>query len=152
MKFLLAGRLPIGQHIVALLGSFALVAIVLWVVLVDRDEPVEFLNGSIIPDPAIAGQSVTVRWRTNWIRKCEGITSREVVGSDKIVRAYKKEPARIPVTLGRQVSDTVFMLATVPPGEAEYRGVLRFHECGFTSRWYPIDVTVPSLYFDVAGQ
>ena len=127
--------------IVAVIGAFAL-----W----DHREPMEHIRGKIVPNPAMPGQQVTVRWSSNWYRTCEASVHREIVTSDLIVRRYL--PYKLmPVRLGEQTSETSFMLNEMqPPGLTSHRSTLRFDECGLLSRFWPIEIHSPPLYFEVA--
>lgn len=116
----------------------------------DRAAPVRFIEGSIVPETVTPGQAVSVQWLDVWVRQCEATLSRELVGSDEIIRAYRSHPIRVPVKLGEQMSQTRFRVsANMPDGPATYRAILRFNDCGVTSRWWPIVVKVPSLHFTV---
>ena len=126
-------------------------ALGLGIIAFDRRDPINFVAGEIIPANPQAGKDVTVRWTTEWSRACEAVVSREVVGSDLIVKGYLKYDLRIPTRLGQQTSDTTFTLAQAhPSGLTAYRANLHFHSCGLTSRLWPITVETPPLYFQVA--
>jgi hypothetical protein len=116
----------------------------------DRRAPVIFSEGEIMPRVVVGGTRVTVRWTVDWRRHCEGELSRQVVGKDQVIRAYRKRALRVPVNLGRQVSDTIFTVAKgLPAGPVLYEGIIRFPNCGVTSRQWPIEVRVPALNFVV---
>jgi hypothetical protein len=116
----------------------------------DRAKPVLFVQATISPDPAIVGAMVNVRWTDVWYRRCEGELSRQIVSSDGVIHAYRKHIMRIPVDLGQQQIDIPFFLPRgIPAGETIYQAVVRFNNCGITSRWWPLEVSVPSLTFDV---
>jgi len=139
------------QHIwagtVLVLGAVTLASLVA----ADRTDPVILESGYIAEDPVRPGQRVHVRWTTTWQRQCEGVLSRELVGSDGVVKAYRKHFLRVPVNLGRQTSDTRFIVPEdMAQGEAVYSGIIRFHECGVTSRFVPLKVEVPEIGFSVA--
>jgi len=121
-----------------------------WVFVIDRAPPFEYINTTISPSPAVAGQSVAVRRYLDWHRQCEGDVWREVVGPDKIVRAYDKTYTRVP-SLGHQVIESQFILPmAIPDGKAIYRGRVVFRSCGLTSRLMPIEVSFQEVAFDVA--
>lgn len=116
----------------------------------DRAAPLTMIEGHIMPDTVSSGERVTVRWQVDWRRICEGELSRQLIGSDKIVRAYQKRFVRIPVNVGTQYSDTPFKLPPgLPAGETTYEGIIRFRDCGITSRFVPLEVKVPPVYFNV---
>lgn len=122
-------------------------------VVVDRRDPVSFVDGLIIPDPVMAGQVVIVRRSVVWYRACEAEVSREVVGSDQIIHPYVKFTLRIPIRLGPQVAESQQSLQ-LPGGlptraSAAYHAVLRFHRCGLTSRAWPLVVDAPPISFHV---
>ena len=142
-------RRRLYQHLLA--SDTALVLVVL--VVIDRRDPMSFGDGRVIPDPARAGQVVTARRSVVWYRACEAEVSREVVGSDRIVRPYVKFTLRIPTRLGPQVVDSQpnIQLPIGLPAHAQnsYQAVLRFHRCGLTSRVWPLVVDAPPIFFDV---
>jgi hypothetical protein len=116
----------------------------------DRAAPLAFTEGHIAPQPAAPGSVVTVNWINTWLRVCEGELSRQLIGSDGVVRAYRKHFLRVPVNLGTQRSETRFRLPpSFPQGPAVYEGLIRFRDCGMTSRIWPLEVRVPELRFSV---
>lgn len=139
-----------GQHVAAALVLVVSGLLITGFVTRDRAPPVSFEHGEIIPNEVRAGQRVVVRWTTHWNRQCEGELSREVSGPDNVVKAYRMRVLRVPVYLGRQTADTTFIVPIgMPPGPATYDGIIRFTDCGLTSRWHPIVVQVPQLSFTV---
>lgn len=135
-----------GQHVLAAVACTAIVSLVTF----DRRIPLEHIAGEIIPHNVKAGADVAVRWKIIWHRACEATVSRELVGSDLVVRAYQKYQLRIPTTMGQQVGEAQFVIAaSQPPGLTAYRASLRFHDCGLTSRVWPLTIETPVLYFDV---
>ena len=152
MKAAEAVRQVADRH--AFLAPLAAVFAVALVLLIafDRKAPLTFLQGEVRPEMPVAGQTVSVRWHTIWNRRCQGTVSREIVGPDLIIRAYRRHWLRVPVRLGQQVSDTDFQLdKALPVGATIYRAVVRFEDCGLTSRLWPIEVVAPELWFDVRG-
>ena len=116
----------------------------------DRRPPLEYIAGEVIPERPHPGQDITARWTANWSRLCEAVVSREIVGSDLIVRPYLKFNLRIPTRLGIQTRDAPFALGdTLPLGLTAYHATLRFHDCGLTSWLWPITLNQPPLYFQV---
>jgi len=135
---------------IAAIGVLMLGAVGAIAIKADRATPLTMIEGEIVPDTIRSGERITVRWLNHWNRICEGELSRQLIGSDKIVRAYQKRFVRIPINVGMQYSDTEFKLPPgLPPGETTYEGVVRFRECGFTSRFVPLEVKVPPVYFNV---
>lgn len=132
----------IAVLIVGVIGAVSLKA--------DRAAPLTFIDGHVLPDPAPNGSGVIVRWNIEWYRRCEGELSRQLIGSDGIVRAYQKRFIRVPVNTGKQFSDTRFTLPpSLPEGATTYEGLIRFRDCGLTSRLWPLEVKVPALTFMV---
>lgn len=146
-------RPMLRQHALAALVMIGAGVGIAAIIGVDRAAPLRFEAGEILPDPAKPGTLLRVRWRTQWLRKCEGVNSRELVGSDAVIRPYAKYVMRIPAFLGEQTADTEFWLPwTMPSGPTTYRAVIRFDNCGYTSRWWPIEVRVPDVQFTTAAQ
>ena len=130
--------------------SIALAAAVTAGVAYDRRDPLTFVEASISPDPAVAGREAILRWHTEWSRACEAVVSRELIGSDRIVRAYVAYRLRIPTRVGLQTADIEFRIPpAIPQGETVYRAVMRFSSCGITSRFAPLVVETPEVRFNV---
>ena len=116
----------------------------------DRAPPVEFIEGTILPSLVIAGQRAQVRWNVDWKRQCSGLVSRELYDAEHQVRRYKPFIPPVPVQLGSQsVINEFWAFSSLPAGETKYRAIIRFTNCGFTSRWWPIELRVPDLTFQV---
>lgn len=142
-------RAMLPHHVLALAATIALSIFLAY----DRREPLLFEHGEIVPEHAMPGERVIVRWTTDWRRQCEGVVSRDLVGSDNVIKIYRSRPLRVPAQLGRQTADTPFHLPeTMPLGHAEYRAIVRFESCGITSRIWPLQLNVPALSFDVIGR
>jgi hypothetical protein len=134
------------QHVLALVTCLALGMGLLF----DRRPPLQFSHGAIVPVVAAPGATVHVRWNTIWRRQCLGMVSRDIVGSDNVIRIYRRHELRVPASLGPQTSDTPFALTNaLPPGRTEYRAVIQFDNCGITSRLWPLTVDVPKLVFEI---
>jgi len=127
-----------------------LAGLVFGAVVYDRRDPLEYISGEILPSAPVPGDRVVVRWKTHWYRACEAVVSREIVGSDLVVRPYLKFDLRIPTRMGEQVSDNPFALSeTLPHGLTSYRATLRFPNCGVTSWFVPLTVQTGDLFFQV---
>jgi len=136
----------LSQHMLALATCLVLIAAVAF----DRRPPLLFLQGEIIPDSVAPGATVSARWRTEWRRQCMGMVSRDIVGSDGVIRIYARHSLRVPASVGVQLSDTPFVLSNaLPKGRTEYRAVVQFESCGLTSRLWPLSIEAPRLLFDV---
>jgi len=134
------------QHILALATCLTLIGLVAF----DRRPPLAFLQGEVVPQQVAPGSIVHVRWTTQWSRQCLGMVSRDIVGSDGVIRIYARHSLRIPAALGVQSSDTPFTLSNaLPQGNTRYRAVVQFETCGLTSRIWPLSVDAPTLAFKV---
>lgn len=149
---LVFSRAMISQHVFAAAAAvvLAIAGISAWSF--DRRAPLTFEGGHILPVKVTPGTPVNVRWHTVWHRQCEGVVSREVTGSDGVIRPYAKVTLRIPINVGDQTSDTSFWIPhTMPTGRARYAATVRFERCGYTSGWWPIEVRTPPVWFDVVA-
>ena len=100
-----------------------------------------------------AGADISVTRHTLWRRRCDGYIFREIVGSDRLVRPYTRSQIRVPAQLGFQsVRSTFRAPLDLPTGEAIYRSVVKFYECGVTSRFWPLEVEIPEITFDGAAK
>lgn len=145
-------RSMVGQHFVAAISVIVLFFGGLLLLSLDRRPPVIPVEGQILPVPVIPGRPAKIVWENNWVRQCEGVVSREVVGPDRVIRPYMSYRSRIPNKLGYQTSETIFTMPLAsPPGEHMYRATIRFYDCGVTSWLVPIEVDVPVIYFDVSS-
>lgn len=122
----------------------ALVA--LGLTLLDRRMPVEIREIDIIPGTPAPGDMLTIRKHLTWHRRCYGEIYRQIVGSDREVRVYAKEWIGVPWELSEEIETHRIALSPgVPLGEASYRSVVLFRECGFTSRWWPLEAIGPEV-------
>ena len=110
-------------------------------------------EGRVMAEQVVPGHDVTVRWHTQWRRRCEGKVMREVTGADHIVRIYAPGLLDPPPLTGEQDMMTTFRLGdSAPHGETWYAATVRFTSCGITSRFVPIEVHTPRVSFDAVGK
>ena len=115
----------------------------------DRRDPFEYIDTTISPPVAIAGQPITIHRSVRWYRQCEGEAWTEIVGPDRIVNVYDRG-VRYPSELGHTTADRQITLSkSMPDGTATYRGSIRFHSCGLTSRVMPISIQYQEVNFEV---
>ncbi len=151
MQLIPANR--IAQHCIVAPIVIMVALWLVWLLSIDRADPLSLEHAEMSPNPAYAGQYVTARWSLTWGRRCEGETSREIVGSDDVIRAYAKEATRMPSILGRQRVDKGFTLpASLPPGPAIYRAIMRFPKCGITSAVWPLTVRAPDTVIEIVAK
>lgn len=120
-------------------------------IIYDRRAPYEYISTDIEPQPAHAGDMVTVRRQGMWLRRCEGEGDvwREIVKTNKAVVSYDRGYTRIPYDLGYQEAESRFRLDPMAPGHAKFRGRLMFWRCGLTSRIWPIEIPFQEVEFEV---
>jgi hypothetical protein len=143
------------QHLQAFLTVSISSVFIFILVQFDRSPPLSYpadRTGVFIePDPVKPGGSITQHRKFTWHRRCEATVYREVVGSNNIVRAYDAVKTRFPIYLGdQQGANTLVLPNGIPPGPAKLRVLYKFDECGITSRWWPLEVVVPELDFEVS--
>lgn len=137
------------QHFIAAASVIALIV----GVYVDRRDPFTIIEGGIEPSTIQAGQTIYVTRHTDWRRRCDGYIFREVVGSDRLIRPYTRAQIRVPAQLGPQTVKSTFRAPLdLPAGETVYRAVVKFYECGVTSRFWPLEVEVPEVSFDAVAK
>jgi len=132
-------------------GAAIMLAVVARLLLhLDRQPPVVFFAASVDPVIAAPGTKVGLTIWDTWTRACSGDVSREIVGSDGVIHAYRIKTARVPVRMGTQKFVTQFYVPhSMPPGPATYQSVVRFEDCGVTSRLWPLEVTIPPVKITV---
>ena len=143
-------RPMLRQHLIAAAVTLLAAASVYAIVAYDRADPVVYEQGRVLPDPAHAGQRVVFLWNLDWRRRCQATVLRDIVGADNVVRRYKSFTTNLPVKLGPQsVENSGALPVSLPPGQAIYRAVLIFNDCGLTARWWPLQLATPEIRFAV---
>jgi len=119
----------------------------------DRPPPMVFWGGEVTPNPIVldgADRLADAEWFGTWRKSCAGRIEAEVVDADKKKHAYVQQRIKPPPNLGDAFSQIKFAVpAILPAGRAYYHAVIRFRDCGLTSKIWPIEVGVPDLYFTV---
>lgn len=137
------------DHAVVAAITMATVVVGVTALMVDRRPPVEYIATDITPRAVYPGGTITIHRHVVWHRKCEGTALTEVVSADRIVTNYDRN-TRSPYELGDTRADrTIALPKTIAPGTTTYRGVLKFPNCGLTSRWWPIEVPYQEVTFEV---
>ena len=132
----------------------AIAALVALSVAYDRRPPFEYLETNIGPQPAQAGKEITVSRSVIWYRQCEGEAWTELVTPKGYV-IPRERALRYPSFLGHTMGVSHILLPRdmIPEnetyGSATYRGVIKFKNCGFTSRLWPLEVPYQETTFQV---
>lgn len=143
------GSVAVPAHVRAGLGSFLLVLALWGGIAYDRRPPFEYISTEITPRMAQPGQSIIVHRHVRWHRRCEGEAWTEIVSADRIVTVYDKG-YRFPSELGDTFAErSIALPVAMRSGTATYRGMIRFHNCGITSRFSPVEVPYQEASFEV---
>lgn len=138
-----------AEHAKIAAMSVGAVACVVGFLLVDRRPPFEYISTEITPHFSYPGGSITVHRHVIWHRQCEGTAWTEIVSADRIITNYDRG-TRAPYELGDTKADrTLSLPQSMRPGQATYRGVIKFHNCGLTSRLRPIEIPYQEVLFEV---
>lgn len=137
------------------LAAIVAAAIAVWVFVVDRAPPFEYVSTDLSPRPVEEGGILRVSRTVVWHRDCDGEIFREVVKPGGQIVHYDRGYRPYPFHLGRVTATSTFDLPPVmlspdqPRGTAIYRGRVRFTNCGFTSRIWPLEVPFQEAAFEV---
>jgi len=132
------------QHVYAAATTIVLGIVAAFAIAYDRRTPLDITSVVIAPVNVDAGDWITVRKSVTWRRRCVGEVYRQIVGADREVRVYTREWIGPPYRPGDTIeSNRVQLSIGLPSGEAVYRSAIIFRNCGFTSRWWTIDVISP---------
>lgn len=139
----------ITEHLAPASISMTVATMVVWFMIYDRMEPFEYVKTEITPQVASPGEAITVHRHVIWRRQCEGWAFTEIVDGARIVTIYDVG-VRYPAVLGETAADRRIELpVAMHSGQATYRGVIRFKSCGWTSRWWPLEVEYQPTTFNV---
>jgi len=139
----------IRLHFKPAIVTFLIATSFLVFLIFDRRPPFEYVSTTVTPSMVSPGQDITVNRSVIWHRKCEGEAWTEIVSSDRIVTPYDKGyryPADTGITSAQRVISLPLMMRS---GTAYYRGTIRFHNCGLTSRLKPIEIPYQERSFEV---
>lgn len=137
------------EHAKIAIISMASVACVVGFLLVDRRPPFEYVTTDITPKYSYPGGTITIHRHVIWYRACEGTAWTEIVSADRIITNYDRG-SRAPYELGDTRADRALTLPqSIRPGQATYRGVIKFNRCGITSRLVPIEIPYQEVLFEV---
>lgn len=127
--------------------------------LMDRQPPYENHVGRIIPDNPKPGDLITVEWKLDIHRVCDGWIQREIVDRHGAIACiYDKQPAiRRDQLYAQQVgsepdrlSRSFPLCARATPGPAKYRAYTCY-QCNPLQRWvWPICLHTPDIEFTIA--
>lgn len=146
------------RHYLFLPQIFALIAVyVVWIAL-DRTPPLVLIQGSITPFIVHPDEkAVSVTWQAEFSgRDCPGLTQRELIDSGKHIwpelkraRAGVFTPSKTNPKIGT-VSTPPLQIPNMLPGAAEYR-VTQFYYCNWLQRAlnWPIIQVSPFIPFEV---
>lgn len=129
-----------------------------FVLLFDRREPIELIDGRFDPDIVVAGQSVNVVWRAIEHKKCEGELERRITDAANKITVYAREPTiyylaepipGAPLDSPRTFVKPFTISAGISEGEATYQ-TTGFRWCNIVQKYlWPIPFKGPPIKFEV---
>lgn len=146
------GKVIMRRHLLIALTTAVIAILGTLFVVIDREAPLTIEEVQISPRIVTSGGMLTVEKRVKWERRCVGEVFRTLVGSDSIVRHYKREWFGPPWTLGSAQSVHELQVPKgLPSGIARYRAMFVFRQCGLTSWWWPLDIIEEEAMLTIVG-
>lgn len=120
--------------------------------LLDRRDPAVLQHGSITPNPARAGDYVTLMWNIKEYRACDGEFTPIIIDSGKKVHFFARQPTIYRYNLspdGSKFYKVLQLPAALPPGNTVY--VVRVQRwCNALQKYFwPIESKTGSIEFEV---
>ena len=116
----------------------------------DKNSPEHYLDGSITPAHAHAGDTVVIRWIIDSDKSCVGIVQRKLVDAGGVV--YDFLPKGTDTKAGeRQVELTreIILPLGMAPGRATYHAEFSWMCNPFQRLFWPLLAQTPELYFTI---
>lgn len=129
---------------VAAIGATA----ALFYMVIDREPPYEYIEGSVHPDNPRAGDQISIHWHIKVKRFCPGWVDRFIVDGDDYVWRNTGGPVRSNLRHDSHIVNTVELPKTISPGLARYRAHVCY-QCNPLHRVWPLCVAPPDIPFRI---